>query len=182
MTPPSMWSCQGNKIHSSFHETPRTNLPHPWPCLTCYTPPARRGPAWFPVLASPPMVCHQRVECKASLAFRWATRSYHAVVSCNTLEIPVTRVPIPCRDEIRDIQSCTSQKYIWPFNSSMVQFHLPADPRQWGSSLYADAKEPDDDLHNPDVKDPKSWSRFADRGIVNVGCLFIIIISLVTLL
>ncbi|KAN0097549.1 glycoside hydrolase family 16 protein [Tylopilus felleus] len=61
------------------------------------------------------------------------------------------------------------------------RFHLPADPRQWGSSLYADAKEPDDDLHNPDVKDPKSWSRFADRGIVNVGCLFIIIISLVTL-
>ncbi|KAF8559193.1 glycoside hydrolase family 16 protein [Imleria badia] len=62
-----------------------------------------------------------------------------------------------------------------------ISFNLPPDPRQWGSSLYADVKEPDDDLHNPDLSDLRTWSHFADRGIVNVGCLFLIIVSLVTL-
>ncbi|KAF8450630.1 glycoside hydrolase family 16 protein [Boletus edulis BED1] len=61
------------------------------------------------------------------------------------------------------------------------RFSLPPDPRQWGSSLYDDVKEPDDDLHNPDVRNVRNWPRFADRGIVNVGCLFLIIVGLVTL-
>ncbi|KAG6378626.1 glycoside hydrolase family 16 protein [Boletus reticuloceps] len=61
------------------------------------------------------------------------------------------------------------------------RFSLPPDPRQWGSSLYDDVKEPDDDLHNPDVRNVRNWPHFADRGIVNVGCLFLIIVGLVTL-
>lgn len=48
--------------------------------------------------------------------------------------------------------------------------------------MYADAKEHDDDLHNPDVSDARTWSHFADRGVVNVGCLFLVVVSLVTLL
>ncbi|KAI9574771.1 glycoside hydrolase family 16 protein [Boletus coccyginus] len=62
-----------------------------------------------------------------------------------------------------------------------ISFNLPADPRQWGSSLYADVKEPDDDIHNPDLRDAKTWSHFADRRILNVGCLFLVIACLVTL-
>ncbi|KAG8218548.1 glycoside hydrolase family 16 protein [Butyriboletus roseoflavus] len=61
------------------------------------------------------------------------------------------------------------------------RFSLPPDPRQWGSNLYADVKELDDDLHNPDVRDVRTWSHFAHRGVVNVGCLFLVIVSLVTL-
>ncbi|KAG9317367.1 beta-glucan synthesis-associated [Chiua virens] len=61
------------------------------------------------------------------------------------------------------------------------RFNLHPDPRQWGSSLYADVIEPDDDLHNPNARDESPWSNFADRGLVNVGCLFLVVTSLVTL-
>ncbi|KAH7887543.1 glycoside hydrolase family 16 protein [Phlebopus sp. FC_14] len=66
------------------------------------------------------------------------------------------------------------------------QFHLPPDPRQWGTSIYADHKEPDDDLHNPNAGDYTRWSDrysygFTDRGFANLGCLMLICVSLVTL-
>ncbi|KAF9226685.1 glycoside hydrolase family 16 protein [Gyrodon lividus] len=63
----------------------------------------------------------------------------------------------------------------------LFAFHLPPDPRQWGSNLYADSKDSDDDLHNPDVRDLATWSHFAHRGVVNMGCLVILLIGLVTL-
>ncbi|KAH7930678.1 glycoside hydrolase family 16 protein [Leucogyrophana mollusca] len=66
-----------------------------------------------------------------------------------------------------------------------ISFHLPADPRQWGSSLYADAPEPDDDLHNPSAEDT-SWAGkyghgFSDRGLANLGCLIILCVGIITL-
>ncbi|KAG2156292.1 glycoside hydrolase family 16 protein [Suillus clintonianus] len=59
------------------------------------------------------------------------------------------------------------------------RFHLSPDPRDWGSSLYSDCKEPDDDLHNPSVRDHNSWG--PDRGLANIGCLLIMAVGLITL-
>ncbi|OJA19336.1 hypothetical protein AZE42_00442 [Rhizopogon vesiculosus] len=60
------------------------------------------------------------------------------------------------------------------------RFNLPPDPSQWGSNLYDDYKEPDDDLHNPNIKDPDHTWR-PHRGLVNLGCLLVICVGLVTL-
>lgn len=49
-----------------------------------------------------------------------------------------------------------------------------------------DDAEPDDALHNPDpVRDRKTdggGSIFTGRGIANLGCLFLLVIAIMTLL
>lgn len=59
------------------------------------------------------------------------------------------------------------------------RFHLSPDPRDWGLSLYNDCKEPDDDLHNPNVRDHNTWG--PDRGLANIGCLLVLGVGLITL-
>jgi hypothetical protein len=62
-----------------------------------------------------------------------------------------------------------------------VQFALPPDPSTWGADLQVNHPEPDDYLHNPDAKGERS-TLFAGRGLLNVGCLFLLAAGLVTLL
>lgn len=61
------------------------------------------------------------------------------------------------------------------------KYSLSPDIKQWGFDLSPTAAEPDDDLHAPDAK-ISSRRVFSDRAMVNVGCLVLICIGLVTLL
>ncbi|KAG0709871.1 glycoside hydrolase family 16 protein [Suillus ampliporus] len=61
------------------------------------------------------------------------------------------------------------------------RFHLSPDPRDWGSSLYDDIKEPDDDLHDPNVGDHNTITWGPHRGLANIGCLLVLCLGLVTL-
>jgi hypothetical protein len=77
-----------------------------------------------------------------------------------------------------------------PFVSShSLQFALSADPSQWGSNLSLNHPEPDDNLHNPEVKDGKvidhsigSFRMLSARGVANLGCLWILCLTIVALL
>ncbi|KJA29832.1 glycoside hydrolase family 16 protein [Hypholoma sublateritium FD-334 SS-4] len=65
-------------------------------------------------------------------------------------------------------------------------FSLPADPRLWGSDLSPDLIEPDDDLHNPTFDPDKIFQargkfQMGSRGLLNVGCLSILLIALIIL-
>ncbi|KAL4081556.1 glycoside hydrolase family 16 protein [Scleroderma yunnanense] len=63
-----------------------------------------------------------------------------------------------------------------------VSFHLPADPRQWGTNLDPDAKEPDDDIHDPKENSPSGWLHHGvDYRCVNLGCVLILVLGLVAL-
>lgn len=66
------------------------------------------------------------------------------------------------------------------FLTSFVQFSLAPDPSSWGAELSPDYHELDDYLHNPDPKD-SNGSIFTLRGLANLGCLFILGASLITL-
>ncbi|KAI0305008.1 beta-glucan synthesis-associated [Russula brevipes] len=65
------------------------------------------------------------------------------------------------------------------------QFSLSPDPASWGSDLSPNHPEPDDYLHNPDPKrDRKSdqgGSIFTCRGLMNLGCLALLIVLLLGL-
>ncbi|KAG8906096.1 hypothetical protein FRB99_007620 [Tulasnella sp. 403] len=56
-------------------------------------------------------------------------------------------------------------------------FSLSADPSMWATETAANFPEPDDELHNPDPKrDRKNDNMpvFSARGVLNVGCLFVL--------
>ncbi|KAF8204724.1 glucosidase [Pholiota molesta] len=66
------------------------------------------------------------------------------------------------------------------------KFSLSPDPRLWGSDLSPDLVEADDDLHNPELEpdkmDPRKQNlRIATRGLINVGCLSVLLIALLVL-
>ncbi|KAI0630856.1 beta-glucan synthesis-associated [Trametes polyzona] len=65
------------------------------------------------------------------------------------------------------------------------KFSLPPDPSTWGAELSVDHAEPDDHLHNPDPrrdrKVDQSGHIFTSRGLVNLGCLFVLSAGLVAL-
>ncbi|KZP18018.1 glycoside hydrolase family 16 protein, partial [Athelia psychrophila] len=65
------------------------------------------------------------------------------------------------------------------------QFSLPPDPASWGANVRAGHVEEDDILHNPnprrDQTQDKTGSIFTGRGLSNLGCLFVLVGSLVTL-
>ncbi|KAF9012973.1 glycoside hydrolase family 16 protein [Hymenopellis radicata] len=65
------------------------------------------------------------------------------------------------------------------------KFSLSADPASWGSDLSPSHPEPDDYLHNPDPrrdrKNDAGGSVFTSRGLMNLGCLMILGMGLVTL-
>ncbi|KAK8858416.1 hypothetical protein IAR55_002643 [Kwoniella newhampshirensis] len=58
-----------------------------------------------------------------------------------------------------------------------------SDPLGWGAGLSSDP-EADDYLHNPDPKRDKKHDRgtiFTTRGLMNIGCLFMLVLCLITL-
>lgn len=63
---------------------------------------------------------------------------------------------------------------------------MSPDPASWGGGLTVDYREPDDYLHTPDPRrDRKSdmgGTIFTWRGISNLGCLAILLLSMGTLL
>jgi beta-glucan synthesis-associated protein KRE6 len=65
------------------------------------------------------------------------------------------------------------------------KYSLDPDPETWGSHLYLNIAEPDDELHNPSARKGK-WDehgpfRLSSRAIANLGCLAILLIVLLTL-
>lgn len=66
------------------------------------------------------------------------------------------------------------------------QFSLSPDPASWGSDLSPNHPEPDDYLHNPDPKRDRNNDRggsiFTHRGLSNLGCLSLLILTLLGLL
>lgn len=67
--------------------------------------------------------------------------------------------------------------------SFFLQFGLSPDPGAWGLTT---APEPDDALHEPDPqrdsKRDRGGSIFSIRGLVNVGCLFLIVLGILGVL
>ncbi|KAI8990543.1 glycoside hydrolase family 16 protein [Trametes punicea] len=65
------------------------------------------------------------------------------------------------------------------------KYVLPLDPEVMGGSHMIDGPEPDDSLHNPDpLRDRKSdrgGTIFTARGIMNLGCIIILMGGLITL-
>ncbi|KIY63440.1 glycoside hydrolase family 16 protein [Cylindrobasidium torrendii FP15055 ss-10] len=71
-------------------------------------------------------------------------------------------------------------------NSLAGKFSLGADPRTWGMNVNPNDHDPDDALHTPMMRNGKvvdddaHW-RMSGRGIMNVGCLFIIAMAVLML-
>jgi len=65
------------------------------------------------------------------------------------------------------------------------KFSLSPDPASWGSDLSPNHPEPDDYLHNPDPRRDRKNDRgghvFTYRGLTNLGCLIVLVLSLVAL-
>ncbi|KAK0475590.1 glycoside hydrolase family 16 protein [Armillaria luteobubalina] len=66
------------------------------------------------------------------------------------------------------------------------KFSLSADPQTWGMNVSPHVPEPDDDFHNPTVRNGKvvessSTVCISKRGLANVGCLGILVLGLLTL-
>ncbi|KAG8769431.1 hypothetical protein FRC12_004967 [Ceratobasidium sp. 428] len=62
-------------------------------------------------------------------------------------------------------------------------YSLDADPTRWGT--VNDSTESDDELHNPDPRRDRTYDRdrsFNARGVINGGCLVLVILGLITLL
>ena len=63
----------------------------------------------------------------------------------------------------------------------LLQFSLSADPSSWN----VDRPEPDDELHRPDPRRDvlnDSGAVFTLRGLVNLGCVILLLVGLITLL
>ncbi|KAJ7129426.1 glycoside hydrolase family 16 protein [Mycena epipterygia] len=72
-----------------------------------------------------------------------------------------------------------------PGSTLSEKYSLAPDPRSWGSNLSPNLVEPDDGLHNPDIRDGKNFDptshSVSSRGLANVGCLVILSAGLLTL-
>jgi hypothetical protein len=67
------------------------------------------------------------------------------------------------------------------------QYAFAPNPAEWGPiALSMREVEPDDSLHNPDptrdLKNDRGGNLFTRRGIVNLGCLFVLVTGIMTLL
>ncbi|KAJ6466948.1 beta-glucan synthesis-associated [Mycena sanguinolenta] len=65
------------------------------------------------------------------------------------------------------------------------KYSLSPDPALWGSNLSPNLSEPDDALHNPEMKggkfvDNTSFS-FSSRGFYNIGCLVVLCVAILAL-
>ncbi|KZT06000.1 glycoside hydrolase family 16 protein [Laetiporus sulphureus 93-53] len=65
------------------------------------------------------------------------------------------------------------------------KFSLSPDPSSWGADLSPDHPESDDFLHNPDPKrdrkNDQGGNIFTYRGIINLGCLFVLFTGIMML-
>ncbi|KAK7052326.1 beta-glucan synthesis-associated protein [Favolaschia claudopus] len=66
-----------------------------------------------------------------------------------------------------------------PSSGITDKFSLAPDPSAWGSTVSPNQPEPDDYLHNPEVRNGKVIDRatsgiFSGRGLANLGCLAIL--------
>ncbi|KAF8737934.1 hypothetical protein AX14_012116 [Amanita brunnescens Koide BX004] len=64
------------------------------------------------------------------------------------------------------------------------KYSLPPDPRAWGSDLSPSFVEADDSIHDPDLEpNPQDDIplSFSSRGLLNVGCLFALILCILAL-
>uniref|UniRef100_A0A8H7XZ25 GH16 domain-containing protein n=1 Tax=Psilocybe cubensis TaxID=181762 RepID=A0A8H7XZ25_PSICU len=59
------------------------------------------------------------------------------------------------------------------------KFPLPPDPTIWGTNISPDQPEEDDALHEPDAKG--GGHIFTTRGLINLGCLAVILLGLLAL-
>ena len=70
--------------------------------------------------------------------------------------------------------------------TNISQFSLSADPSSWGADLSPERADADDYLHNPDPRRDRKHDMgghiFTARGIMNIGCLLILALGLLTLL
>lgn len=71
-------------------------------------------------------------------------------------------------------------------SSNSSKYSFPASLNEWGSiPLDISVEEPDDELHNPDpIRDRKfdeGGTIFTVRGIVNLGCIFVLVVGIITL-
>lgn len=72
-------------------------------------------------------------------------------------------------------------------DDTVAQYSLAPNPAEWGPiALGMEDTEDDDHLHNPDpardVKNDGGGSIFTGRGVANLGCIVIIVASIMTLL
>ncbi|EEB99503.1 hypothetical protein MPER_00808 [Moniliophthora perniciosa FA553] len=65
------------------------------------------------------------------------------------------------------------------------KFSLSPDPTTWGADLSLNNPEPDDELHTPDPRRDRTTDSggtlFTQRGISNLGCLFLLGSTITTL-
>ncbi|KAJ7472267.1 glycoside hydrolase family 16 protein [Mycena galericulata] len=73
-----------------------------------------------------------------------------------------------------------------PRRSGLAEkYSLSPDPALWGSNLSPNLPEPDDALHQPEMKGGKVIDRkpvsISSRGIANVGCLIVLCLAILAL-
>ncbi|KAG1816789.1 glycoside hydrolase family 16 protein [Suillus subaureus] len=106
---------------------------------------------------------------------------------------------LPPRAQGRSRSSSTASEYDMGFagpsrspspstyeNSLADKYSLQLNPEDWGTSaLHVGTPEPDDYLHTPDpkrdLKSDKGGHIFTARGIANLGCLFLLVASMLML-
>src|SRR6185369_6569191 len=82
-------------------------------------------------------------------------------------------------------QSLTNQASPTHSLYSSKQYSLSPDPQTWGSEIWPDAKEADDDLHDPSGishRIDRAGSVVSCRALCNFGCLIVLVVCLITLL
>lgn len=83
---------------------------------------------------------------------------------------------------------CAIYRYLTlrPLTVDELQFSLSPNPTEWGANLSPNYEEEDDYIHNPDPRRDHSTDQggdiFTKRGIVNLGCVTILVVGLIALL
>lgn len=96
------------------------------------------------------------------------------------------RAPVVHKHSWADSVSDSPYSYVSGSHISYLsgQFSFPPDPQSWGADLSPNFVEPDDSIHNPDpVQSPLDYYplSFSSRALLNLGCLFILILTLLVL-
>lgn len=64
----------------------------------------------------------------------------------------------------------------------LMKYSFSPNPIHWGANLSTDLVEDDDYLHEPDPKGSEGGDFCSARGFMNVGCLVVLLVSIITLL
>ncbi|QRV93228.1 glycoside hydrolase family 16 protein [Ceratobasidium sp. AG-Ba] len=105
-------------------------------------------------------------------------------VSQASFQNPFMLSPLASPDEKNGPMPLTNSYRSSDFSFSS-KFALSPNPAQWDTGLLSSQPEPDDDLHNPDPRKDRTGvytgSIFTIRGLLNLGCLGILILALIGL-